>query len=276
MSSEADTRAREPASGAVVSQPLPIRARSGTGPIISTLEDWQRLASTRGKWEDGFSAKELARLWLAGDGAEAARCALRPVLPGLRFENAVAEAMVSFDSYAGGVRNHDVLAKGRTAGGQVLVGVEGKVNEPLGARIKGQYHTADKTKAEGKNTNLEKRINHLLAAILGATAAHDLRVGDLRYQLFTAIAGTVAAATANTFAVAVVIHLIRTPFAQPKKFEQTRVAVADFASAAGADRNGDVVGPITLNSPIASAPLGIPIWLTVVETPSAEGSPETV
>jgi hypothetical protein len=166
--------------------------------------------------------------------------------------------------------------RARAADGQVLVGVEGKVNESLGARIKGQYRLADKAKAQGKDTNLDKRINALLAAILGTTVPPDPHVYDLRYQLFTALAGTVAAATTDTAAVAVVIHLIRTPFAEPKKFEQTRMAVSDFARAAGAVSNEGVVGPITLNSPIASAPLGIPIWLTVIETPAAEDSPTAV
>jgi uncharacterized membrane protein len=98
------------------------------------------------------------------------------------------------------VRNHDVLAKGYTADGQALVGVEGKVNESLGARIKGQYSLAEKAKAQSRNTNLDKRSNALLVAIVGTAVAHDLQVNDLRYQLFTALAGTVAAATADTAA----------------------------------------------------------------------------
>jgi hypothetical protein len=76
--------------------------------------------------------------------------------------------------------------------------------------------------------------------------------------------------------VAIVIDLIRTPFAGSEKFEQTRIAMADFASATGAVSNEGVVGPIILNSPTASAPMGIPIRPTVIETRAAEGSPAAV
>ena len=42
--------------------PLGLRARSSSGPAIHDLVDWERYAATTGKWADGFSAKELARL----------------------------------------------------------------------------------------------------------------------------------------------------------------------------------------------------------------------
>jgi hypothetical protein len=46
----------------VTGSSLPIRARRRDGPPIHTIDDWESLASTKGKWADGFSAKELARL----------------------------------------------------------------------------------------------------------------------------------------------------------------------------------------------------------------------
>src|SRR4051812_4475277 len=105
-----------------------IRARSRTGHLVRSLEDWERFASTKGKWADGYSAKELARLWLSGEGPRAVEAALEPVLPDLAIVEAVAEAQISFDNYAGGVRNHDVLAYCESSAGEVVVGVEGKVN----------------------------------------------------------------------------------------------------------------------------------------------------
>ncbi len=45
--------------------PLTLRATSSSGPAIHNLVDWERYAAITGKWADGFSAKELARLWLA-------------------------------------------------------------------------------------------------------------------------------------------------------------------------------------------------------------------
>jgi hypothetical protein len=183
----------------MISQPLAVRGRTGTGPMIGTLEDWNRQASIRGESAGGYGASAVARPWLACNGADALRRAPRSVLPDLRIENAVAGAMASFDSHEGRVRNHDVLAKGRTADSQVLIGVEAKVNESCGARVKGHYLAAEKAKAQGTDTSLDKRITDLLAAILSTTVAHDVqRINDLHYQPFTALAGTVAAATAET------------------------------------------------------------------------------
>jgi hypothetical protein len=254
--------------GRGVNEPaLSIRARSPDGPFISSLDDWERLASTAGKWADGFSAKELARLWLAGEGAAVVQAALRSVLTDLHLVEAIAEAQISFDSYEGGVRNHDVLAYGYTAVGDVVVGVEGKVNEPLDDRISAKYAAAERRRAEGKNSNLDLRVDGLLDAILGRRMDDDPMVGGLRYQLFSAIAGTVAAATDETTAAAIVVHLIETPHAEPKKFEHTREAFADFASAAGLDCSSPVAGPIRLKRPIGSAHVDLPIWLTVTQTP---------
>ena len=248
--------------------PLTLRARSSSGPAIHDLADWERYASTKGKWADGFSAKELARLWLGGAGHRHVEAALVDVIPGLRIEQAIAEAQVSFDKYEGGVRNHDVLAYGPCDGGHAVIGVEGKVNESLDSRLEGKYTAAAQRKREDKNTNLDRRVDDLLAAIIGKRYRDDPKLANLRYQVFSAIAGTVAAAKPTTTAAAVVVHLIDTEHAKPKKFEQTRDAVADFARAAGIDAE-EVVGPVVLKRPIAKAPPGLPIYLTVIETPPA-------
>jgi hypothetical protein len=71
---------------------------------------WERFVSTGGKWADGLSAKELARLWLAGEGPVTVRAALRSVLADLNLVEAIAEAQISFDRFEGGARNHELLA----------------------------------------------------------------------------------------------------------------------------------------------------------------------
>jgi hypothetical protein len=249
---------------------LELRARSSTGPEIRNIADWERWASTKGKWADGFSAKELARLWLAGQGPRRVEYALAPVIPGLRIERAIAEAQVSFDSYEGGVRNHDVLAFGPYDGGHAVVGVEGKVNESLDAQLKRKYAAADQRRLKNLNTNLDRRVDDLLAAIIGKRYTDDPAVAKLRYQWFSAIAGTVAAATSTTTAAAVVVHLIATEQAKPKKFQQTRDTLTDFARAASLEP-AEIVGPAVLKRSIGEAPSGLPIYLTVIETAPAAG-----
>jgi hypothetical protein len=245
------------------------------GPDIRDLHDWEELASTKGKWAEGFSALELARLWLAGTGATAVQAALHPVLPDLVITQAIAEAWIQFDDYDGGARNHDVLAFGETAEGGVVVGVEGKVNESLDDVISGKYDAARARTARDENTNLDLRVDGLLDSILGKRVDDDPRIAGLRYQLFSALAGTVAAAPEDTVAAAVVIHLIDTPQADARKFAQTRQAVADFAKVAELDGSSPVVGPIRLNRQIRKADVGLPVWLTVAETPSLTGDRPT-
>ncbi len=220
--------------------------RSRAGEPIESIEDWKRLASTEGKWADGYSAKELGRLWLSGEGPAAVCAALEPALPGLTLNTAIAEAQISFDSYAGGVRNHDVLAYGAANGGDVVVGVEGKVNESLDDTLAEKYQSAHRRKERGKNTNLDKRVDDLLTTIIGRTIAADPSLAGLRYQLFSAMAGTVAAAKPTTAAAAVVVHLIKSPLANVKKFDDTRNAVAEFGDALGLEGGDALVGPIKL------------------------------
>src|SRR3954447_15272204 len=191
---------------------VPVNSRAGVE--IATVDDWEKHASTKGKWAGGYSAKELARLWLGAAGPQAIVDALAPVFEGLVLERAVAEAQVSFDRYAGGVRNHDVLAFGRTSVGPVVIGVEGKVNESLDATMPQKSAAAASRRAKGQNTNLDKRVDALLADIAGGSVRQTPGLSSLRYQLFSAIAGTVAAAEADTVAAAVVVHLIRAPKAK--------------------------------------------------------------
>ncbi len=245
----------------------PVRSRSGIS--IQTVDDWKQHASTEGNWQPGFSAMELARLWLDGAGSQAVVDALAPALPGLVLDEAVAEEQVRFDAYAGGVRNHDVLTWGHTQAGGAVIGVEGKVDESLDATIARKYKSAEDIKQKGDNTNLDKRVDALLLAIVGRSLHDDPSLGGLRYQLFSAIAGTLAAARQDTVAAAVVIHLIRTPLAKVEKLQAARDAVADSARATGLDADGPVVGPIELNAEHAgglAVSHSVPCWLAVVET----------
>lgn len=263
-------------SRSVRSMSTPVRSRGETPVPITAIEDWQKYASTKGKWEQHFSAMELARLWLdeAGTGPRAVVETLAPVLPGLVLDDAVAEAQVAFDAYPGGVRNHDVLAYGHVADGGVVVGVEGKVNESLDATITRKYQDAAKPLLPGKSSNLGKRVDALLLAIAGRSLKDDSSLGALRYQLLSAVAGTLAAAKEDTVAAAVVIHLIRSPLAKEAKFAAAHAAVADFAQALDLDASGPVIGPLKLH-PEHAAGLAVehpvPCWLAVVETPALAG-----
>ena len=83
----------------------------------------------------GTSAPTLAAAWsgpLDLLGALATHARLRHVA----LRSATVEARTSFDAYGGNVRNHDLVVRAVTADGEpVVVCVEAKAGEPLGATV---------------------------------------------------------------------------------------------------------------------------------------------
>jgi hypothetical protein len=171
---------------------------SRRGDPIRSLDDWERLAGPASEihWQDDRSAKELARAWIDGSGPKALVGLLDrdPRTAGLGIERAVAEEQAAFDEYPGGPRNHDLLVRGVAARGPTVVGIEGKADESFGQTV-AQYAAAAKRRAErGESTNARKRLDGLLRNLTGSSLDAEPALGDLRYQLFSAVAGTLAAA----------------------------------------------------------------------------------
>lgn len=187
---------------------------------IESREDWRQLASPASPihWKDGRSAMELAKAWIGGAGqaALARLLEMHPETKDLVIDDAIAEAQVSFDRYPGGKRNHDLLIHGHCRSGDVVIGLEAKADEPFGQTV-GQYEAkAQATRRAGITTNAPERIAELMTAVLGPSAAGVPTMRDLRYQLFTGIAGTLAAAEDAELAV-FVIHEFATPATDASK-----------------------------------------------------------
>jgi hypothetical protein len=75
------------------------------------------------------------------------------------------------------VRNDDLLAYGHAAVGDVVIGVEAKVNEPLDARISDTYAAAERRQAKGSTLTSTDAFDGLLDVILGrriTTTAFDV------------------------------------------------------------------------------------------------------
>lgn len=185
--------------------------RSRSGKEIATLEDWRDLGGPASSkhWVDGRSAKCLAEWWLSGGSSnltELFRTEPSGKLADFRPTAAVAEAQTSFDSFAGGKRNHDLLVTASAAGGRVIVGIEGKADESFGETIRQFRERATRRQQSGNRTNALARLENLLATIGGSDSAPE-QLGRLRYQLFSATAGTLAAARdAHSDAAVLVIH----------------------------------------------------------------------
>jgi hypothetical protein len=175
-----------------------MRIEGRGGQAITDLSSWLEFGgpASAGHWADGRSAKCLAEAWL-GDGT-GELSALLATAPGGRLDGfaptlAIAEAQTRFDRFRGGKRNHDLLVIGDCLSGRAVVGIEGKADETFGLTIAEHLQAVDFRLAMGERSNGRKRFEGLMAA-LGPAESTEEDVATLRYQLFTATAGTLAAA----------------------------------------------------------------------------------
>jgi hypothetical protein len=230
---------------------------SRNGMPIADLETWQREAGPAGgdrQWQDGRSAKELARAWVGGGTGPqdlAALLAGDTRLKGLTIDSAIAEAQTAFDAYAGGVCNHDLLIAGHCDSGPVRIGLEAKADEPFGQTV-AEYETRARRDLDaGTPSNALKRV-HGLIEDLTSVEAHSHNLGHLRYQLFTAVAGTLAAAKPGEAAI-FVVHEFATPQTDPAKCQANRLDLARFVrevfGVAIAGESCWVLGPFGILAP---------------------------
>lgn len=176
---------------------------------------------------------ELARLWVEGDGEMLTTDLLagHPSLAGFVAEKAVAEVQTAFDDYPGGRRNHDLLVVGRTDRGPVVVGIEAKADEAFDRPLKTVRAAAEKRQAKGERTNAIRRLDVLAQQILGRTAL-DGDEPALSYQLFTATAGTLAAADEHRATEAVLLIHEFLGHTDARKVATNADSLAAFMSAA--------------------------------------------
>jgi hypothetical protein len=188
---------------------------------ISHLEDKNR--------REGTSAPTLAASW-SGPLDLLGALSKQEELAGVRLEEATVEKKSTIDSYGGNARNHDLVLRGMTAGGDsVVVCVEAKAGEPLGATVAEQVSAAAKAHTANPKSNASARV-------LGLVARHcrypieDRRVNELRYQLLTAWAGTLADADATAHAV-FALHEFRTDQRPEDKSSHNGAELARLADA---------------------------------------------
>ena len=190
------------------------REKVGSGVIekdgrqLTTLEEWRSYAPPKGKthWKDGRSAKENARLWLgaAPDLPSGIAELLRASgsVGTLRSWSAEPEARVSFDAL-GEPANLDVLVHSEDENGPAVIGVEAKADEPFGSPVMKTLAAAQKRLAENRRSKGVERILGL-ATIFGLDLDRR-QILELRYQLLTLTAATVAEAHRQSAQRAVVI-----------------------------------------------------------------------
>jgi hypothetical protein len=217
---------------------------------ISTLNEWFLNCSPQGKikqWKNGRSAKETAKHWLYTIPLE-----FRDILKcfKLDFKLCSPEHVSYFDKYTGNGRNHDLLINATNPNREkFIISVESKVDEEFGPTIGKYLDKIQKKKNNGQNSNADKRIEDLRKAIFPNISISDF--GELKYQLLTAIAGTLAEAKKQEAKKAV--FLVQTFISNNMKSKLHRQNQLDFDYLIKLLTNGkqeiihdgDLVGPFT-------------------------------
>jgi hypothetical protein len=236
------------------------------GEPIHSVDEWGLLAKPASviHWQDSRSAKELAKAWTDGSGpAVLAKLLARDALTAdLRITKATAEAQTAFDSLPGGRRNHDLLIEAEGTGGPTIIGLEGKADETFGQTIKAYARAAEKKSERGEPTNAPQRLKGLLADLAATTLEARPELGKLRYQLFSAVAGTLAAAKPGSQA-AFVVHEFKTPKTTAAKRNSNATAIAAFVrdifgAVVPAGESWWLVGPFNVPATRWSE---IPLWI---------------
>lgn len=164
------------------------------GRQIHSVDQWRRFAPpAKGDdhWKDRRSAKELARCWLhdvmpSVPSEFAAALDTCSALRGFTLATLRPEHETKLDEYGRG-RQHDAVAYGLAGGRTVVVCVEAKADESFGKTIAEELASGQAKLANGKNTNIVKRIHALVLKVFGREV--DAQLGALRYQLLHATAG---------------------------------------------------------------------------------------
>lgn len=217
---------------------------SRNGQPITTIEGWRDELNERErkKFVRFFSAYETARAWTQPNRvpAEIGQLFTLAPLEGFRLERAVVEARTWFDEY-GGPRYHDLLLQARheTSGRVAVIGIESKVNEDFGGTIKSEHTRAvARGDRDGYASNMPKRLHGLSVALLNRDLApeqpYDPRDAELRYQLLSALAGTLVEADVADAAVAVLlVHEFQTPLSKSGVAERSASRIQELLTRFG-------------------------------------------
>lgn len=181
---------------------------------IKDLDTWFEYAPPMGgevQWEDGRSAKELAR-YITDSLPDLPR-EIEDVLANFSSPDAAfewdAEYVTSFAAAGlgrGNGRNHDAVIYN----GDVFVGVEGKADESFGNDRVGEAYA-------GGSENKKKRIAGLVDIVFGDGVENH---PDTRYQLLTASAATLLEAKQRGVKNALFLIVV---FKKNGKFSQSKV-----------------------------------------------------
>jgi hypothetical protein len=187
-------------------------------PAIASIDDWLKEWPPQmglKHWQNGKSAKELAKAWFANSGSPVIPPGLHrlleshPLTQQLSIEAVIGESKIPLD--AGRPRHADLILRARVAETPVLIHVEAKADETFARTCECAWRTA--LRKDGLNSTLPDRMSRLCHLLFG-TKDFERRLENmppefrlLRYQLLYATVATILDAARQGIAATVfVVH----------------------------------------------------------------------
>jgi hypothetical protein len=203
------------------------------GTPISSWEEWTRPKRDY-QWKEGRSAMELAKSWFR-NSVPAPPPELLDLLNShdrtkeIQFVSGTPEKVTRLPERGHG-RNHDLALIGHTDAEQITVCIEAKADEPFGSdSVLDYYNKALEKRAGGISTRAPERIEALLAMIDPGISVYGSRWKDVRYQLITALCGTILQAIEDGSSLGVfVIHEFRTSLTNERKMHDNHQEFGKF------------------------------------------------
>lgn len=205
------------------------------------------------QWADGRSAMELAKAWFA-DGYLDVPPELSSLLishsrlADLKLIQGTPELVTTLPERGEG-RNHDLWLLGKTPNESVTLCIEAKADEPFGNETVSEYREkALERRERGESTRVPERITALLDIVGMPTANWE----GVRYQLLTAICGTVLQAKEDSSSLAVfVVHEFRTSKTTEENLQRNCEDYGRFLDAigikSGSNSGGHLFGPVMIH-----------------------------
>ncbi len=208
---------------------------------VSDYREWEREYRKVDDyhWEVGRSAESLANYWMNHNQDD-----LFEMLKSIGFNdstlnNGYIEKELRFDSAGGTHAMSDLcFPQAILNGDKVTISIEAKVSEPFGSETCLQYYkNAKKTVSKNPRSNTLNRIESMFKVYkndVDSDKIEDTAFGELRYQLFSGLSGTIAEAKRQDSKVAIyIIHTFETSKLDPDSYFENKRAFENFSKYLG-------------------------------------------
>jgi len=166
--------------------------------LITNIGEWEQNAGPKleHQWAPGRSALECATAWCEPDGpvvpSEFAALFAGHQFAGFEIESVQPEHCIRFDNLRGGPRNADLAIEATDRNGRIAITVEAKADEPFDGTLDEMMMAALEARLKNPRSGAVRRIEQLTESLFTPRVKGQPRLVQIRYQLMTAVAGTLA------------------------------------------------------------------------------------